>query len=123
MSEERAASHAAALEILNPAERRAMEAMLTSRDQIHGLAGTRRGWQNDHARSYPRSCPAQRLRRRGLRPDHARRSPPTPGGEAGDGLQRRRRELAGPRLKHISHRREKIMSDIEHRYYRSFAQM
>jgi hypothetical protein len=42
-------------------------------------------------------------------------------GEAGDGLQRRRRELAGPRLKHISHRREKIMSDIEHRYYRSFA--
>jgi hypothetical protein len=39
MSEERAASHAAALEILNPAERRAMEAMLTSRDQIHGLQG------------------------------------------------------------------------------------
>jgi hypothetical protein len=61
--------------------------------------------------------------RRGLRPDHARRSPPTPGGGVGDGLQRRRRELAGPRLKHISHRREKIMSDIEHRYYRSFAQM
>jgi urease gamma subunit len=39
MSEERAASHAAALEILNPAQRRAIEAILTSRDQIHGLQG------------------------------------------------------------------------------------
>jgi hypothetical protein len=39
MSEERAASHTAALEILNPAERRAIEAMLASRDQIHGLQG------------------------------------------------------------------------------------
>jgi conjugative relaxase-like TrwC/TraI family protein len=39
MSEERAASHAAALEFLNPAQRRAMEEILTSRDQIHGLQG------------------------------------------------------------------------------------
>src|SRR3984885_9277349 len=39
MSEERAASHAAAVEILNPAQRRAIEAILTSRDQIHGLQG------------------------------------------------------------------------------------
>jgi hypothetical protein len=74
MSEERAASHAAALEILNPAERRAIEAMLASRDQIHGLQGLAGAGKNDHARSYPRSCPAQRLRRRGLRPDCARRS-------------------------------------------------
>jgi hypothetical protein len=39
MSEERAASHAAALEILNPAQRRAIEEILASRDQIHGLQG------------------------------------------------------------------------------------
>ena len=39
MSEERAASHAAALEFLNPAQRRAIEEILTSRDQIHGLQG------------------------------------------------------------------------------------
>src|SRR5271157_5812202 len=39
MSEERAASHAAALEILNPAQRRAIEEILTSRDRIHGLQG------------------------------------------------------------------------------------
>ncbi|MGA7892125.1 MAG: AAA family ATPase, partial [Candidatus Sulfotelmatobacter sp.] len=39
MSEERAASHATALEFLNPAQRRAIEEILTSRDQIHGLQG------------------------------------------------------------------------------------
>jgi conjugative relaxase-like TrwC/TraI family protein len=39
MSDERAASHAAALEILNPAQRRAIEEILTSRDRIHGLQG------------------------------------------------------------------------------------
>ena len=39
MGEERAASHAAALEFLNPAQRRAIEEILTSRDQIHGLQG------------------------------------------------------------------------------------
>jgi conjugative relaxase-like TrwC/TraI family protein len=39
MSEERAAFHAAALEFLNPAQRRAIEEILTSRDQIHGLQG------------------------------------------------------------------------------------
>src|SRR5271165_6728196 len=39
MSEERAASHAAAIEFLNPAQRRAIEEILTSRDQIHGLQG------------------------------------------------------------------------------------
>src|SRR6202161_1195833 len=39
MSEQRAASHAAAIEFLNPAQRRAIEEILTSRDQIHGLQG------------------------------------------------------------------------------------
>ena len=39
MSQERAATHAAALEFLNPAQRRAIEEILTSRDQIHGLQG------------------------------------------------------------------------------------
>ncbi len=39
MSEQRAASHAAAIEFLNPAQRRAIEEILTSRDQIHGLEG------------------------------------------------------------------------------------
>jgi conjugative relaxase-like TrwC/TraI family protein len=39
MSQERAASHAAGLEFLNPAQRRAIEEILTSRDQIHGLQG------------------------------------------------------------------------------------
>jgi len=39
MSEERAASYAAALEFLNPAQRRAIAEILTSRDQIHGLQG------------------------------------------------------------------------------------
>src|ERR1700678_1504908 len=38
-SEEHAASHAAALEFLNPAQRRAIEEILTSRDRIHGLQG------------------------------------------------------------------------------------
>lgn len=39
MSEQRAASHAAAIEFLNPAQRRAIEEILTSRDKIHGLEG------------------------------------------------------------------------------------
>jgi RecG-like helicase len=39
MSEQRAASHAAAIEFLNPAQRRVIEEILTSRDQIHGLQG------------------------------------------------------------------------------------
>jgi ATP-dependent exoDNAse (exonuclease V) alpha subunit len=39
MSEQRAASHAAAIEFLNPAQRRAIEEILTSRDQIQGLQG------------------------------------------------------------------------------------
>lgn len=39
MSQERAASHAAALEFLNPAQRRAIEEILTSREQVHGLQG------------------------------------------------------------------------------------
>jgi conjugative relaxase-like TrwC/TraI family protein len=39
MNEQRAASHAAAIEFLNPAQRRAIEEILTSRDQIHGLEG------------------------------------------------------------------------------------
>ncbi|MGA8440232.1 MAG: MobF family relaxase, partial [Candidatus Sulfotelmatobacter sp.] len=39
MSEKRAASHAAAIEFLNPAQRRVIEEILTSRDQIHGLQG------------------------------------------------------------------------------------
>src|SRR5271156_506436 len=38
-SEQRAASHAAAIEFLNPAQRRVIEKILTSRDQIHGLQG------------------------------------------------------------------------------------
>src|ERR1700691_403077 len=39
MSEQRAASHADAFEFLNPAQRRAIEEILTSRDQIQGLEG------------------------------------------------------------------------------------
>jgi conjugative relaxase-like TrwC/TraI family protein len=39
MSEKRAASYAAAREFLNPAQRRAIEEVLTSRDQIQGLQG------------------------------------------------------------------------------------
>src|SRR5271163_1355839 len=39
MNEQRAASHVAALEFLNPAQRRVIEEILTSRDQIHGLQG------------------------------------------------------------------------------------
>jgi len=39
MSEQRAASHVAAIECLNPAQRRVIEEILTSRDQIHGLQG------------------------------------------------------------------------------------
>jgi signal recognition particle GTPase len=39
MSEQGAASHAAAIEFLNPAQRRAIEEILTSRDKIHGLEG------------------------------------------------------------------------------------
>jgi conjugative relaxase-like TrwC/TraI family protein len=43
MSERKAASHAAARDFLNPAQRRAIEEVLTSRDRVlglHGLAGT-----------------------------------------------------------------------------------
>ena len=39
MSEKRAASHAAARDFLNPSQRRAIEKVLTSRDQIQGLQG------------------------------------------------------------------------------------
>jgi conjugative relaxase-like TrwC/TraI family protein len=39
MSAKRAASHAAARDFLNPAQRRAIEVVLTSRDQIQGLQG------------------------------------------------------------------------------------
>jgi conjugative relaxase-like TrwC/TraI family protein len=39
MSEQRAASHAAAIEFLNPAQGRVIEEILTSTDQIHGLQG------------------------------------------------------------------------------------
>jgi len=39
LSEPRAASHAAAIEFLNPAQRRVIEEILTSRDRIHGLQG------------------------------------------------------------------------------------
>jgi conjugative relaxase-like TrwC/TraI family protein len=39
MSEKRAAAHAASRDFLNPAQRRAIEEVLTSRDQIQGLQG------------------------------------------------------------------------------------
>ena len=39
MSKKQAASHAAARDFLNPAQRRAIEEVLTSHDQIQGLQG------------------------------------------------------------------------------------
>jgi len=88
MSEQRAASHAAAIEFLNPAQRRVHRGDTDLKRSNPRFAGSRGGWKRPPLSQPFAKLPAQRLHCRGLRPDRTRRSPAAPGaGISADTLQ------------------------------------